>query len=113
MRSGKLSSRRGMHLVKTNDRVPSPLFRVGERVPESGIYRVFHAEHRVSHEVTLVAGHDFPRCSACGADVHFELRQAAPEIAQDANFRGRRLFEIPHPDADERWEQSGNDLKSA
>jgi hypothetical protein len=67
-------------------------------VPESGVYRVFHSGHRVSHEVTLVAAQDFPPCSHCGRDVHFELIQPAPEIAQDANFRSRRLYEIPHPE---------------
>ncbi len=99
MRSGKLASRRrGMYLVDRQDKVPSPFFRVGEQVRESGVYRVFHSGHRVSHEVTLVANQDFPRCSACGNDVHFELLQAAPEIDLDANFRTRRLFEIPHPE---------------
>ena len=110
MRSGKLPRSQGMHLVNKNERVPSPFFRVGERVPETGVYRVFHAEHRTSHEVTLIAGHDFPRCSACAQNVHFELLQAAPEIANDANFCGRRLFEIPHPD---EAEERGQDLKSA
>lgn len=84
--------------MKSEDRVPSPFFRVGEVVPESGVYRVFHSEHRVSHDVTLVGGQEFPRCSACGADVHFELLHSAPEIDRDANFRSRRLFEIPHPE---------------
>jgi len=84
--------------VKSAEQIPSPFFRVGERVPQSGVYRVCHAEHRTSHEVTLVGGHDFPRCSRCGADVHFELLYAAPEIDSDKNFRGRRLFEIPHPE---------------
>jgi hypothetical protein len=67
-------------------------------VPESGIYRVFHSEHRVSHEVTLVGGQDFPRCSVCAEDVHFELLHSAPEIDPDANFSSRRLYEIPHPE---------------
>ncbi len=105
MRSGKLASRRGMYLVNPQDKVPSPFFRVGEQVRESGVYRVFHSGHRLSHEVTLVANQDFPRCSACGGDVHFELLQAAPEIEQDANFRSRRLFEIPHPEDHEQDHQ--------
>jgi hypothetical protein len=84
--------------VKADERIQSPFFRVGEPVPESGIYRVFHPEHRVSHEVTLVGGQDFPRCSHCGANVHFELLHSAPGIDQDPNFSTRRLYEIPHPD---------------
>ena len=103
MRSGKLfSRRRGMYLVDPQDKVPSPFFRVGERVAESGVYRVFHSGHRLSHEVTLIAAQDFPRCSACGNDVHFELLQAAPEIEKDANFSSRRLYEIPHPEDQEQ-----------
>jgi len=110
MRSDKLSRRRGMSLVKAEERIPSPFFRVAERIPESGVYRVFHSEHRVSHEVTLVAGQDFPRCSVCDRNVHFELLQSAPEIAEDPNFRGLRLFEIPHPQ-EEDWAEDR--LKSA
>ena len=81
-----------------DERTQSPFFRVGERVPKSGVYRVFHAEHRVSHEVTLVRDTAFPRCASCGVHVHFELLNAAPEIDDDANFRSRRLYEIPHPE---------------
>lgn len=84
--------------MRSAERIPSPFFRVGEPVPTTGVYRVFHAEHRVSHEVTLVSGQDFPRCSGCDDNVHFELMHAAPEIEQDANFRTRRLYEIPHPE---------------
>lgn len=111
MRSDKLSRRRGMSLVKAEERIQSPFFRVGERIPESGVYRVYHSEHRVSHEVTLVAGQDFPRCSVCDRNVHFELLQSAPEIAEDSNFRNLRLFEIPHPEDNEGW--SEDRLKSA
>jgi hypothetical protein len=81
--------------------VSSPFFRVGEPIPQSGIYRVFHAEHRNSHDVVLVRGEAFPRCSACGDNVHFELLEAAPQIDADENFRdfrSRKLFELPHPD---------------
>lgn len=95
-------------MVRQEDKAPSPFFRVGEQVRESGVYRVFHAGHRLSHEVTLVANQAFPRCTACGENVHFELMQAAPEIEQDPNFRSRRLFEIPHPD-----ERGAGDLKTA
>ena len=100
-----------MYLVKKEQQVPTPFFRAGERIAESGVYRVFHSEHRVSHEVTLVSGQDFPRCSTCAFDVHFELLHSAPEIDQDNSFRSRRLFEIPHPDEEEQ--DHSDDLKSA
>lgn len=90
---------RGLHIVtKRETPAPSPFFHAGQSIPETGLYRVFHAEHRLSHEVILLQGEIFPRCSVCGNDVHFEQRQATPEIAKDPDFRSRRLFEIPHPE---------------
>jgi hypothetical protein len=76
--------------------LPSPYFRVGEPIPFTGIYNVFHLSHRVSHEVTLLAGEFFPRCSVCANEVHFELVAEAPQAATDSDFRVR-LYEIPCP----------------
>jgi hypothetical protein len=69
---------------------------VGEKIPVSGVYRVFHSQHRVSHEVTLLAEEIFPRCSQCQSRVQFELIAEAPVAQSDNDFR-IRLFEIPHP----------------
>jgi len=97
-----MKRKKGLFIVEsTKAKVPSPYSRVGEPIPESGIYRVFHAHHRSSHDVVLLRNETFPRCSSCGNDVHFELLEAAPQIDNDENFRdlrSRRLFEIPHPD---------------
>lgn len=71
-------------------------YRVGERVPYSGIYRAFHDNHRLSHEVTLLAGGAFPRCNKCGSTVHFDLIARAPAALDDRDFR-IQLYEIPHP----------------
>ena len=65
-----------------NAALPSPYFRVGESILASGVYRVYHNRHRVSHEVSLFAGETFPRCSKCGEDVHFELILCATERQQ-------------------------------
>lgn len=90
---------RELHIVTRNGfPAPSPYFRAGETIPETGIYRVFHAGHRVSHEVTLLRDETFPRCSACGNEVHFEQFCCIPGIEQDADFRARKLFEVPHPE---------------
>jgi hypothetical protein len=70
------------------------IFRTGEAIPESGIYRVIHAAHRVPHEVTLLSGHDFPRCSKCKDSVQFELIQAATELLHEHGFRVQ-LYELP------------------
>ena len=74
----------------------SGFFSVGEAVPETGIYRVFHAPHRVTHDVTLLHDHLFPRCAVCKEEVRFKLVQAAPRIDLDPSFH-IRLYEVPHP----------------
>lgn len=52
----------------------------GDVVPESGIYRVTHAAHRLPHEVTLLKGQAFPRCSHCAVKVIFEPIRLAPQL---------------------------------
>ena len=76
--------------------VPLPYFRALEPIPESGIYRVFHGDHRTSHDVTLLKGQSFPECKACGNLVHFELVRAAPGLEHDNDFNVR-LYQLPHP----------------
>ncbi len=58
------------------------MFRTGQKVPESGIYRVIHAEHRLPHEVTLLRDTEFPRCSKCKEQVTFEMLSVAPRLDQ-------------------------------
>ena len=72
-----------------------PYFRAGEPILQSGLYRVFHTEHRISHKAILVAGEVFPRCSECKEDVHFELLESAPTLSDDPGFI--RIYELPHP----------------
>jgi hypothetical protein len=55
-------------------------FRCGEKIPESGIYRVVHRNHRLPHEVTLLRDQLFPRCAKCEDSVYFELVRSAPDI---------------------------------
>jgi hypothetical protein len=85
----------GIHLVKPE---PAPShYKAHDTVPIDGVYRVTHQDHRTSHEVVLLAGELFPRCSKCGTGVHFELVHAAPRATDDTAFN-IRLYEIPHPD---------------
>lgn len=82
-------------------RRPSPVFfHVDEEIPATGIYRVYHSDHRVSHELTLTEGHTFPPCAECMHAVQFELLIAAPLTSRDSNFKVR-LYEIPHPRSSE------------
>lgn len=48
-------------------------FRPGERVPRSGLYRVYHNAHRLMHEAALLTGDPFPGCKQCGPAVRFEF----------------------------------------
>jgi hypothetical protein len=82
-------------------KAPSKFFVVGEVIPATGVYQVFHGPHRLAHEVTLLGGETFPRCAMCKDDVHFKLVHAAPRIAHDPSFQ-IRLYEIPHPEQDEK-----------
>ena len=66
------------------------LFGPGTQVPESGVYQVFHYRHRLSHEVTLMRGAYFQRCSECRDNVRFRLVRSAPVIRLDRNFRNFR-----------------------
>ena len=69
------------------------IFRTGQTVPESGIYRVRHGDHRLPHEVTLLRDQVFPRCSKCADLVEFE------PVALAATLGDRRgkivLYELP------------------
>ncbi len=60
------------------------MLETGLEVKESGIYRVYHREHRLAHEVTLVAGQRFPRCGRCRGAVKFELVKSAPYLSNRA-----------------------------
>ena len=74
--------------------------RTGSTVPESGIYRVSHSQHRLPQEVTLLKGQAFPRCSRCAEDVVYELVRSAPAAANPSGF-GVRLYELPEVSDDE------------
>lgn len=72
-------------------------YKTGQKIPDSGIYRVIHREHRLPHEVTLLAGETFPRCSKCGTEVEFELIKAVPSPDNRSSF-SVRLYALPDLD---------------
>jgi hypothetical protein len=64
-----------------------PQFKAGDRVPETGIYEVVHAEgHRPPHEVVLHGEDAFPDCEHCGGSVRFRVLRTAPYIFDDEDF---------------------------
>lgn len=68
------------------------IFRTGELAPETGIYRVVHTGHRLPHEVVILKGQRFPRCSKCTSSVLFELAHAAPDLFQSSICR---IYALP------------------
>jgi len=63
------------------------VFKPGEKAPQSGIYKVLHYQHRLYHEVTILAGQPLPACRRCGQDVRFLLVSAAVPVEDDADFQ--------------------------
>lgn len=96
--SGK---RRKLRLVPSRRKMAAATkqFRCGEKILESGIYRVVHDNHRLPHEVTLLRDQLFPRCIKCDALVYFELIRNAPDITL-APFKVA-LYALPLQDDDE------------
>lgn len=69
-------------------------FSTGEAVPHSGIYQVIHEGHRLPHEVTLIAGEIFPRCSNCKDAVQFQAIRQATLAQADKSFK-IVVYELP------------------
>ena len=67
----KSKTRQNKNSTKSKER-----FRPDAVVERSGVYEAFHASHRITHEVTLIAGQRFPNCSRCKDKVRFELVKA-------------------------------------
>lgn len=70
-----------------------------EVVPATGIYTVYHTEHRLPHEVILICGDKFPRCSKCGVGVTFVLVR---EARAGSEYHPVRVYELPDLDDDEK-----------
>lgn len=67
-------------------------YRPGDRVPESGIYRVEHGPHRLMHMATLGGNTRFPLCRQCGRSVRFSLIRAV-RTSQVLPFRSNSFLE--------------------
>lgn len=67
------------------------IYKPGEKVPQSGIYRVVHDKaHSREHEVTAVMGEPFPPCNHCGQHPRFCLVRAAKHIRNHELFKKDR-----------------------
>jgi hypothetical protein len=63
--------------------VPSERLEAGERVEQSGVYRVYHHAHRLPHSVFIPAGTILPRCRRCGQRVEYGLLLASEPVERD------------------------------
>jgi len=62
--------------------MPAVVFRTGQRVRASGVYRVSHARHHLPREVTLLRGQVFPRCAECRVPVLFTQGRIIKELKE-------------------------------
>jgi hypothetical protein len=92
---------RKLRLLPSRHEMPAlqKQFRCGEKILESGIYRVVHHRHRLPHEVTLLRDQLFPRCIKCEESVFFELVRSAPDMTL-APFKVA-LYALPVADDEE------------
>jgi hypothetical protein len=74
----------------------APRYKTGQQIPDSGIYKVTHQQHRLPHEVTLIKGETFPRCAKCGDMVTFELVHSAPH--QGSMAPSVQIYALPDLD---------------
>ncbi len=70
-------------------------FRPGDRVPRSGLYRVYHDAHRLMHEAALLTDDPFPGCRQCGPAVRFEFIR---------RLRDRDILPFRSGEILEKWE---------
>jgi len=88
-----------IHLALSSPKM-TILFKSGDAIPESGLYKVLHAQHRLPHQVTLVEGQTFPPCAQCHDEVRFELIRGLPALARER--RGSvSLYALPVLDDEE------------
>ena len=88
-----------MHrILYTGDERVNKKYRPGEFVPNSGVYRVTHDDHRLMHEATLLAGDRFPLCRQCKRQVRFELRRVVKNPNQI--FSGHHAILEDYPESE-------------
>ena len=75
------------------------VFHTGQDVPESGVYRVTHEDHRLPHEVTLLRNAQFPHCAKRADMVVFEPLALTSSLRE--KHSGMILYELPETDGDE------------
>ena len=58
------------------------IYHTGQVAPESGEYEVVNdPNHRCYHEITMVAGKQFPPCRNCGHPARYRLARPARHLS--------------------------------
>jgi hypothetical protein len=78
--------------------VERSVYKPGDIVPRSGLYRIDHKQHRLMHEATLTEGTLFPRCRRCNDAVRFALVRAVKGYILP--FRAGEILE-EYPDTED------------
>jgi hypothetical protein len=64
----------------------------GEKVPETGIYRVIHETHRLMHMATLLRFETFPICKRCRDKVRFAFVRRVEKYVPP--FRAGEILDV-------------------
>lgn len=74
--------------MATLEEIQRTLYKPGQQVPRSGIYKVVHDRvHYDVHEVTCVFGEHFPPCNHCGDHPRFQLVRYAQHVKTHEHFK--------------------------
>lgn len=74
--------------MATVEDIQRTVYKPGDKVPASGIYRVTHdTVHHDVHEVTCVFGEHFPPCNHCGHHPRFQLVRNAQHVLNHNHFK--------------------------
>ena len=57
-----------------------------QKVPRTGLFRVYHFQHRLPHDAMMRQGELFPACNTCGQRVFFRLSHTAEPLTLDRDF---------------------------
>jgi hypothetical protein len=71
-----------------NTNTQSDVYKPGDIVKSSGIYRVIHdKQHAETHEITAIHGKKFPPCNHCGHHPRFVQVRSAQHIIHNQYFK--------------------------
>jgi len=62
-------------------------YRSGQQVPQTGLFRVVHYQHRLPHNAVMRKDDRFPLCNKCGHRVAFSLSETVHALNADEDFK--------------------------